>query len=114
DNGAFRPEFAMVATRAAFGLWVLWRTAYTDKLLTVVNTLYDQERGWYEGRYEHTGSYDETSTCTTNAVILEALLYKVHGQLFRSGHTKSYFQTQLEDIFHSPGQCLPPEREQCE
>lgn len=114
DSGAHHPEFAMVATRAVFGLWVLWRTAYTDQLLAVVHTLFDPERGWYEGRYEQTGGYDETITCTTNALILEALLYKVRGQLFRAAHQKHYLQIRLEDMFRWPGRCFPPEREQCE
>ena len=114
DNGNFHPEAALVATRAVFGLWGLWRTAYTDTLLTVVDTLYDPERGWYEGRYEQTGGYDETITCTTNALILETLLYKVRGPIFRRGSQEHYFQRRLEDVFHWSGRCLPPEREQCQ
>jgi hypothetical protein len=34
-DGAFQPDLALVATGAAVGLWALWNTDYTDKLVIV-------------------------------------------------------------------------------
>jgi len=109
---------ALVSVRAVFGLWALWKTDYTEQLLArVAATLFNPDRGWYEGRLENTGGYEETLSCTTNAVVLEALLYKTIGKIYRvtsevtsaAGH----YQLLLKDEFSRPGQCFPPEREQC-
>ena len=114
DRGHTHPELALVSTRAAFGLWALWKTDYTSQLIGVLDTLYDPERGWYEGRYERTGGYEETITCATNAVILEALLYKAQGKIYRTPTKPSYAQIKLDDVFNRPGRCFPQEREPCD
>lgn len=107
DGGKFMPQAALVSSRAAFGLWALWKTDYTDSLLGVVNALSDPGRGWYEGRFESTGGYEYVVTSTTNAVVLEALLYKVVGKLYRLAAKDGYYQVVLKDEFTHPGKCMP-------
>ncbi|RMI24941.1 MAG: DUF3131 domain-containing protein [Calditrichaeota bacterium] len=114
DGGDFYPEAALVSTRAAFGMWVLWNTEYTDKLITLLSYLYDPDRGWYEGRYEVSGGHEESITCTTNALVLEALLYKQTGRLFRFDREEGYYPTFLQNEFNHQGNCFPPEREDCQ
>lgn len=108
ESGGFHPDKSLVATRAAFGLWVLWDTPYTTRLMDGIEPLQRQDRGWLEGRYEQTGGAEELITATTNAVVLEALLYKTTGALF-VGHPKSgYFELTVGNEFTRPAaQCLP-------
>ncbi len=58
-DGAHQPQSSLVSTRAAFGLWALWNTDYTTRLMTVVEPLHNKERGWFEGRLEQTGGAEE-------------------------------------------------------
>ncbi|MBV8916172.1 MAG: DUF3131 domain-containing protein, partial [Acetobacteraceae bacterium] len=53
--GKARPDLALVSTRAVFGLWALWTTAYTSRLLDRSDALFEDGAGWFEGRYEKTG-----------------------------------------------------------
>ncbi|WP_321822211.1 MULTISPECIES: DUF3131 domain-containing protein [unclassified Burkholderia] len=107
DDGRAYPELALVATRAAFGMWVLWDTAYTTRLMRAVDTLHDAERGWFEGRYEATGAYDRTLTLSTNAAVLEALLYKSSGRLVPATRRTGYFSARMRDVFAGAPACLP-------
>jgi len=107
DSGKFTPEAALVSSRAAFGLWALWKTNYTDSLLEVVSALFNPGKGWYEGRFELTGGYEYAVTSTTNAVVLESLLYKVVGKLYRLAAKEGYSQVILKDEFTHPGKCMP-------
>ncbi len=110
ESGESLPQLALVSTRAAFGLWSLWKTSYTDHLLEVVCALHDPSRGWYEGRYERTGAYDESISCSTNAVILEVLLYKKVGKLYRDPREERFLDVLLGDPFTHPGACFPDQR----
>ena len=107
DAGENYPYLALVSTRAVFGLWALWRTDYTDHLMTVVKELYDSERGWYEGRYEVSGDYERAITITTNAMVLAALAYKRDGVLFEKWQTRTFIEESLSDEFKHPNGCLP-------
>ena len=80
-SGQFAPETSLVATKAAFGIWALWKTDYSDTVLADVEELRDPQRGWFEGRMERTGGYDRTITLATNAMVMEALQYKRVGRL---------------------------------
>jgi hypothetical protein len=106
-DGAHQPQSSLVSTRAAFGLWALWNTDYTTQLMTVVEPLHNKERGWFEGRLEQTGGAEELLTSTTNAVVLEALLYKVQGPLFESKPRPGYFDLVIKNEFARPPHCLP-------
>lgn len=83
DDGRFLPGSAAVATKAAFSMWTLWDTPYTDLLLTAMVGQFDPDRGYYEGVYEASGESIKVFTANNNAVILESLLYKVSGKLLR-------------------------------
>ncbi|RQR34396.1 DUF3131 domain-containing protein [Burkholderia sp. Bp9143] len=106
DDGRAYPQLALVATRAAFGMWVLWDTAYTTYLMRSVDALYDADRGWFEGRYEATGGSDRTLTLSTNATVLEALLYKSSGRLVPNTRADGYFSARMKDVFAHPATCL--------
>lgn len=112
-TGELLDRAADVSTRAAFGMWALWNTSYTDELIQAVSLLYDPERGWYEGRLETTGGVDETISCTTNAVVLEAVWYKTIGRLYETPSQPGYAAALLHDEFKRPAACLPPERGPC-
>lgn len=83
-DGRAYPELALLSTRAAFGLWALNENGYTRRLLAQVEPLSDPSAGWLEGRYEASGGYEWTRTAATNAVILEALLYRARGPLVQA------------------------------
>jgi hypothetical protein len=112
-DGVRRPEAALVSTRAVFGLWALWKTPYTDRMLEVIESANDPGRGWYEGRREQTGGLEEALGATTNAVVLEALLHKTGGKIFRSSPIGGRFAALVGDEFRRPRTCLPPERGGC-
>ncbi|MGR3467729.1 MAG: DUF3131 domain-containing protein [Shimia sp.] len=80
-RGDFVPDHAAVSTKAAFGLWALWDTPYTDALLEAVIDLYDPENGMYEGLYEKGQGKVEVFTANNNGIILTALLHKVQGPI---------------------------------
>jgi len=113
DDGKYYPRLAQVTTKAVFMLWTLWDTEYTDALMAVTTHLNDPLRGWFEGRVEATGDINSTITLSTNAMVLEALLYKHNaGPLFKDGlmDDNSYFTRRTTDEFNPPGLCLPGER----
>jgi hypothetical protein len=83
-----------------------WNTI-SDELLPIVSPLFDANKGWLEGRFELTGGYERTVTATTNAVVLETLLYKVMGKLYKLAAKDGYYQVILNDEFTHPGRCLP-------
>lgn len=87
DKGVYRPDLALVSTRAAFGLWALWRTHYTDVLMETVAEVREPGSGWYEGRIEQTGAYSTAMSASTNAAVLECLAYKTGGVLIDWGAT---------------------------
>jgi len=100
-------SLALVSTRAAFGLWALWQTDYTDRLIDLVQSFHDPQRGWYEGRLEATGAPQTNITLTTNAAVLQALLFKVKGELHarRSRPRPVYFKEQRADEYALQHRC---------
>jgi hypothetical protein len=114
SDGKEYEKLSLVSTRAAFGMWVLWPTPYTDQLIEVVQSMYDKERGWFEGRLEASGAPQQNITLATNAAVLEALLFKVKGRLYTPEPAPGYFQVQLADVFLKLNRCYPSERPVCE
>ncbi|PSW18149.1 DUF3131 domain-containing protein [Photobacterium sanctipauli] len=106
EDGSDHDEKALVSTRVAFQMWALWKTDYTKRLMTLVRELYDPERGWYEGRYELTSSYEKSISLQTNAGVLEALMYKANGKLYQPRGDKEYRDVQFDSRFYHPGRCL--------
>ena len=119
DSGEYHEEQALVSTRAAFGMWGLWKTDYTDCLIKVVECLNDPTKGWYEGRREKTGGYMKTVTGGTNSAVLETLLYKVKGKLLSNRGSSGckcdneYIKLWTTDPFREQGKCFPLERKGC-
>ena len=109
DDGKSWPTLSAVSTRAALGMSVLFDTEYTDLLVDAVAPLVDPERGLAEGYYEATGTPIDALTANTNGIVLEALLYKTQGKLYR--HPGFAYDTLWD---HTPNgefpgnwQCLP-------
>ena len=107
DTGQNMPELALVSTRAVFAMWALWKTPYADHLMDIIDELYDEQRGWLEGRYESTGDYERIVTITTNTMVLEALTYKATGALFEMPEQNVYLERKLSDEFFPSQGCLP-------
>ena len=101
------PHLALVSTRAVFNMWALWKTPYTSHLIEVIKELHQDDRGWFEGRYEQTAEYDRTITISTNASVLESLTYKKYGPLFSKAKRNQYVLSRLSDKFLHPNGCLP-------
>jgi hypothetical protein len=112
-DGKEYEKLALVSTRAAFGMWVLWPGEYTDRLMQATQALHHPERGWFEGRLEQSGAALETVSLSTNAMVLETLLFKVRGRLMPEETKSGYFARKLDDPFARPNQCLPSERPMC-
>jgi hypothetical protein len=106
-DGTFAPQEALVSTRAAFGMWALFKTDYTQTLLQTVRTLNDPARGWFEGRLERTGGPELTLSSTTNAVVLEALLYRKTGKFFRPPGVSGFYAAAQKAEFSGSQTCLP-------
>lgn len=71
-----------ISTKASFGWWALMDDAYGAQLVAAIRDL-QSDRGWYAGLFEADGSPNEILTLNTNAVVLEALHYRVFGPLYR-------------------------------
>lgn len=114
NDGTADERLAQVSTRAAFGLAALWPGEYANVLLDNVRFLFDPDRGWYEGRFEQGGGPDTTLTLSTNAAILETLLFQAKGALYLPGAGRpGFFQAQTADVFNRAGRCWPGERAGC-
>jgi hypothetical protein len=107
DDDSQQPTASLVSTRAVFGMWALWNTDYTTKLMSVIESLNRKDRGWFEGRFEQSGGAEELITSSTNAVVLEALLYKTSGPLFKANPRQGYFDVVVGSEFGRPAHCLP-------
>jgi len=107
DN-KFYPWLSMISTKAAFGLHALWPDHYSTLLQQSVQFAKNDDRGWYEGRYNKTGDYNRSITLSTNATILETLLFQAKGQaLLPINPRQAYFDYNRENIFSLKNQCIP-------
>lgn len=71
-----------LSTKGSFGWWALMRDDYANTLLAAVTPL-QSKHGWYAGVFEADNTINNVLSLNTNAVILEALHYKVYGPLYR-------------------------------
>jgi hypothetical protein len=114
NDGKEYERLAQVSTRAAFGLAALWPGEYARALVDNVRFLYDPDRGWFEGRFEQGGGPNTNITLSTNAAILETLLFQARGTLHAQGSGRpGFFQVQTGDAFNRAGRCWPGERAGC-
>ena len=91
-DGTLRTDLGLISTRAAFALDAFADDPNADLLLPLVGELYDPHGGWYEGRYEQSGAYEQTRTSATNAFVMEALAYRYLGPLYPSSARPDAFQ----------------------
>ncbi|MBW1972532.1 MAG: DUF3131 domain-containing protein, partial [Deltaproteobacteria bacterium] len=113
ETGKFVPQFSAIALKAAFGLWVLWDTPYTDLLFSTISTLYNPKKGFYEGKYEKSGGLINIFTANNNGIILECLLYKVQGKLLKFGNKESLWDKYIKKEFIPGNKCYPGHRNKC-
>lgn len=73
-----------VTTKVAFAFDALFGTDYSRELVAAIAPLGDPERGWPEGIYEIDGATNASITTNTNATVLAALAFRVHGPLIHS------------------------------
>lgn len=85
ETGEDASEFRSLSTKAVFGWHMLYETDYTKQLVDAIKNNYDEEKGWYSGIYEKTGKPNKSLTANTNAIILEALHFKVFGSMLKIG-----------------------------
>lgn len=85
EDGKYMPQFAAVSLKAALGMWVLWKSEYTDRLFDAIATQSDPARGFHEGILENGKGPIRAFTANNNGIMLEALLYKAHGKILRWG-----------------------------
>jgi len=83
EDGQDASEFATLSTKAAFGLFVLFETDYTRKLMNRLHTLHNPDRGWYSGIYEQTQNVNGIITANTNGIILESMAFRQFGPLLK-------------------------------
>lgn len=83
EDGKYVPQFAAISLKAALGLWVLWRSDYTDRLFDAIAAQSDPAHGFYEGLLEDGKGPIHAFTANNNGIMLEALLYKAQGKLLR-------------------------------
>jgi hypothetical protein len=83
EDGKYVPQFAAVSLKAALGMWVLWRSEYTDRLFEAIATQSNPARGFHEGILEDGKGAIRAFTANNNGIMLEALLYKAQGKLLR-------------------------------
>jgi hypothetical protein len=80
-DGAPAPGALTFSTKAAVGWGVLFAGAYPDRLLAAAAELVVPDEGLLAGRYDATGEPNRVLSLNTNAVVLEALAYRVRGPL---------------------------------
>ncbi|HSV82802.1 MAG TPA: DUF3131 domain-containing protein [Ramlibacter sp.] len=85
DTGKYVPQFAAVSLKAALGMWVLWRSEYSDRLFDAIAGQSDPARGFHEGIYENGKGPIRAFTANNNGIMLEALLYKAQGKILKWG-----------------------------
>ncbi|MGS7256676.1 DUF3131 domain-containing protein [Enterobacter hormaechei] len=107
DKGVYVPNTAAVSLKAALGMWVLWNSPYTDRLLDAIENANEAGKGYYEGLYENGDGPIKEFTANNNGIMLEALLFKKEGKLmqFNSDNPKdphfapSLWEKKLVDLF---------------
>lgn len=83
EDGKYVPQYAAVSLKAALGMWVLWKSEYTDRLFEAIATQSNPARGFHEGILENGKGPIRAFTANNNGIMLEALLYKAQGRLLK-------------------------------
>lgn len=85
DDGKYVPQYAAVSLKAALGMWVLWKSDYTDRLFEEISKYADPQRGWMEGILENGKGPIRAFTANNNGIMLETLLFKAQGKVLKWG-----------------------------
>ncbi|CAH0535177.1 hypothetical protein VST7929_02838 [Vibrio stylophorae] len=85
EDGQSLPELRTFSTKAAFGWYALYDTEYSALLFDEAKPLFDEEKGWYAGRYEENGEINRALTANTNGIVLESLAYIATGPMLTIG-----------------------------
>jgi hypothetical protein len=80
-EGAPAPGAFTFSTKAAVGWGILFAGDYPDRLLAAAAELVVPGEGLLAGRYDETGAPNRVLSLNTNAVVLEALAFRVRGPL---------------------------------
>jgi hypothetical protein len=80
-DGAPAPGAFTFSTKAAVGWGELFAGDYADRLLAAAAELVVPGEGLLAGRYDDTGAPNRVLSLNTNAVVLEALAYRLRGPL---------------------------------
>ncbi|NEX63924.1 DUF3131 domain-containing protein [Noviherbaspirillum sp. 17J57-3] len=100
DTGKHVPQFAAVSLKAALGMWVLWKSDYTDVLFRSIVNTYDPQKGYYEAILENGKGPIKAFTANNNGILLEALLYKAQGKLLKwGGRGKGMWEKTLDQAY---------------
>ena len=85
EPGKYVPQFAAVSLKAALGMWVLWKSDYSDRLFAHIADKHEKDKGYYEAMLESGKGPIKAFTANNNGIMLEALLYKAKGKLLEPG-----------------------------
>jgi hypothetical protein len=85
DTGKYVPQFSAVSLKAALGMWVLWKSDYTDRLFDAISTQFEPEKGFYEAILESGKGPIKAFTANNNGIMIEALLFKAQGTILKEG-----------------------------
>lgn len=77
--GTSYPHMASVSAKTAIAWWAMYDDAYAVCVFDAVKDAFDPQRGYYAGIF-NTGRRNESLNINTNAVILEAMLYRHLGR----------------------------------
>lgn len=107
DKGQYVPNVAAISLKAALGMWALWNSPYTDRLMDAIENASEQDKGFYEGLYENGDGPIKEFTANNNGIMLEALLFKKEGKLLRfnsndsrnKNYAPSMWEKRLVDVF---------------
>ena len=72
------PDTAAISLKAALGMWSLWQSPYTDRLLDVIENASEKTKVSTKACMKRRGPIREF-TANNNGIMLEALLFKSRG-----------------------------------
>jgi len=83
EDGTSYTQFRTVSTKAAFGWDAVFNTNYTRDLVDHVAETANPDYGWAAGIFESDGELNSVYALNTNAVVIEAIHFKVLGPMWR-------------------------------
>jgi hypothetical protein len=83
-DGAPAPGALTFSAKAAVAWGVLFDSEYAERLLAAAAELVEPGEGVYAGRYDATWEVNRALSLNTNAVVLEAIAYRVRGPALRA------------------------------